>query len=304
MPPIATVLIASFVLFVAIGLAPGDPVFTILGGRGTDEQYAALRSELGLDRPLVVRYVDWLSDAVRGDLGTSLTYKQSVTSLIRPRLAITLPLVLYASVLFVAVGIVLGVLGGAFRRLGPPVAALTGLGAAVPVFVAAQILIAVFAVRLGWFPVLGAGSGGWDRIRHLTLPAASLAFAWSALIAQVTRSAVSEERARAHVETAIGRGLSPLWVFHRHVMRNAAIPVITVSALAVAGLFAGAVVVEFAFGLGGLGSLLVQSVSAKDYDVVLAISLVLLVVFVVVTSLIDLIQTLLDPRLRERRVSR
>ena len=302
--PVATIVIASFILFVAISLAPGDPVYAILGGRGTDEQYAQLRSELGLDRPIVVQYLDWLTHAIRGDFGTSLTYKQPVSSLIEPRLAITLPLVLYASILFVFVGVVIGMIGGAFRRLGAPVAAVSGLGAAVPVFVAAQVLIAIFAVRLGWFPVLGAGTGGWDRLRHLTLPAVSLAFAWSALIAQVTRAAVSEERARGHVETATGRGLPASWVFRRHVMRNAAIPIVTVAALAVAGLFAGAVVVEYAFGLGGLGSLLVQSVSAKDNNVVLAISLILLVVFVTVTTLIDLLQTWLDPRIRVKQAQR
>ena len=299
--PVGTILAASFVLYAALSLAPGDPVYQLLGGRGTQEQYAALRAELGLDQPFLIRYWDWLTSAIHGDFGRSFTYKQSVASLIEPRLGITLSLAMYAGLLIVVVGVGLGVLGGATRRAGAPVAAVSGLGIAIPAFVAAQLLIAVFAVRLGWFPVLGAGEAGVDRLRHLTLPAIALAIGYAAYVAQVTRAAVSEERASTHVETARGRGLSRTWVFRRHVLRNAAIPITTVSALAVAGLFAGAVVVEYAFGLGGLGSLLVQSVSARDYNVVLAISLILLVVFVLATTLIDLVQWLLDPRQRTAR---
>lgn len=296
--PLGTVLAASLVLYVAIGLAPGDPVVQILGNRATVEQYAAMRHQLGLDRPLAVRYLDWLWSAIHGDLGTSLVYKQPVTGLVGPRLGVTIELALYAAVLVLLLGVGLGILGGAIPRLGPVVAALTGVGVAVPTFVAAQLLIAVFAVRLGWFPVLGAGEGVLDRVRHLTMPAVALALGWSAYVAQATRAAVAQERRRPHVETAAGRGLAPVWVFRRHVLRNAAVPISTVAALAVAGLFAGAVVVEVAFGLGGIGSLLVQAVSSRDYDVVLAVALLMLVVFVVTTTLVDLLQVALDPRLR------
>ncbi len=298
--PLVTIVAASFALFAALSLAPGDPVYQILGGRGTQEQYDALRAELGLDQPLLVRYWDWLTAAVHGDFGRSFTYKESVSSLLEPRIGITLSLALYAGFLIIVAGVALGVVGGATRKAGPAVAAVSGLGIAIPAFVAAQLLIATLAVNRGWFPVLGAGESGWDRIWHLTLPAIALSIGFAAYVAQVTRAAVSEERVSTHVETARGRGLAPAWVFRRHVLRNAAIPITTVSALAVAGLFAGAVVVEYAFSLGGLGSLLVQSVASKDYNVVLAISLILLVVFVLATTLIDLVQWLLDPRQRTR----
>lgn len=301
LPPLATALVASLAVFTAIGLSPGDPVVQVLGTRATPEQYAAMREQLGLDRPLPVRYADWLWDALHGDLGTSLTYKASVGSLIEPRLGTTLLLAAYAAVLVLAGGLALGILGGALPRVAPLVAALSGLGVAVPAFVAAQLLIAVLAVGLGWFPVLGDGEGFGDRMHHLTLPALALAVGWCAYVAQVTRAAVGEERRSGHVETATGRGLPGAWVFRRHVLRNAAIPVSTVSAIAVAGLFAGTVVVETAFGLGGLGSLLVQGVSSRDTDVVLAVCLILLAVFVVATTLVDLLQTVLDPRLRAAR---
>jgi peptide/nickel transport system permease protein len=161
--------------------------------------------------------------------------------------------------------------------------------------------VALLALRWGWFPVQGAGSGFADRIYHLTLPAISLMLGFSAWVTQVTMAAIREERAREHVSTAIGRGVAPLRVFRRHVLRNAAIPMVTVSGLTVAGLFAGAVVVEQAFNLAGIGSLLVAAVSAKDYNIVLAVSVILVAVFIVVTSLIDVVQLALDPRLDERR---
>ena len=301
--PLVTILAASFVLYLALSAAPGDPVFIILGDKATAAQYAALRHQLGLDQPVLVRYVQWLGGAVHGDFGNSLVYRQSVASLLGPRIGITLSIAFYAAVLFVVAGVLLGIMGGMVRRLSAPVAAVSGIGVALPVFVAIQVLVAVFAVNLGWFPVLGAGDGGLDRLHHLTLPAITLAIGWSAYIAQVTRSAVAEQRRAPHVETARGRGLSSGWVFRHHILRNAAIPLVTVSALAVAGMFAGAVVVEYAFGLGGLGSLLVSSVGSKDYNVVLAIFLILVIVFVVVTTVIDLVQVWLDPRLRERQAA-
>lgn len=299
--PLATILAASFALYVALSLAPGDPLTAILGDKATPEQYAALRAQLGLDQPILVRYWHWLTAALHGDFGTSLTYRQPVGDLLAPRIGITLSLAVYAGLIIIVVGVGLGLLGGATRKAGPAVAAVSGIGVAIPTFVAAQALIATFAVNLGWFPVLGAGETPSERVAHLTLPAIALAIGFSAYVAQVTRAAVSEERTKPHVETATGRGLDPGWVFRRHVVRNASIPIVTVSALAVAGLFAGAVVVEYAFSLGGLGSLLVQSVGSKDYDVVLAIALILLVVFVLTTTFIDLVQYALDPRMRTQR---
>jgi peptide/nickel transport system permease protein len=235
---------------------------------------------------------------VHGNFGTSLVYKQSVASLIAPRLLTTLLLVGYAGVIITMVGVSLGVIGGMSPRAAPYVAGLNGLGVAIPGFVAAEVLTAVFAVKLGWFPVLGTGQGMVGRLQHLTLPACALAIASIAYVSQITRAAVSDEEQSSHVETARGRGLAGPRILRRHVLRNAAIPIMTVSALTVASLLAGAIVVEYAFGLGGIGSLLVQSVSDKDSSVVLAIGLILVLVFVITTTALDLLQYLLDPRLR------
>ena len=296
--PLVTLLAASFVLYTAVWLQPGNPLTLLLGTKASPAQYRYLAHKLGLDRPMLVRYWDWLTNAVHGNFGISLVYKQSVASLIAPRLLTTLLLVAYAGVIITVIGVTLGIIGGMSPRAAPYVAGLNGLGVAIPGFVAAEVLIAVFAVKLGWFPVLGTGQGLAGRLQHLTLPAFALAIASIAYVSQITRAAVSNEEQSPHVETARGRGLAGPRILRRHVLRNAAIPIMTVSALTVASLLAGAIVVEYAFGLGGIGSLLVQSVSDKDSNVVLAIGLILVLVFVITTTALDLLQYLLDPRLR------
>ena len=160
------------------------------------------------------------------------------------------------------------------------------------------VLIALFAVELGWFPVFGAGQGLADRLYHLVLPAIALALSGQALVARVTRAAVKEEAVREHVETARGRGLPDRVVLRRHVLRNALIPITTVGGVTVAALLTGSVIVEKAFGLGGLGSLLITSIQAKDYAVVQIIALVFVGTFVVVNTLIDLLYVAIDPRVR------
>jgi peptide/nickel transport system permease protein len=301
--PLTTIMLSSFVLYALLSLAPGDPVARRLGPHATAAQAAVLRHQLGLDRPLPVRYWDWLVGALHGDFGTSLVYQTGVSSLVGARLATTLTLVLYASLLVVLAGVGLGILGTVVRPFGPAVAAVSGLGVAIPSYVAASLLVSVFALNLGWFPALGAGIGLGDRIWHLTLPAVALAIGWSAYVTQISATALVQEKGREHVETAVGRGLPATHVFRRHVLRNAAIPIITVSGLTVAGLFAGTVVVESAFGIDGLGSFLVAAVSQKDYNVVQAVGLLLVVVFVLVTTLIDVLHVVLDPRLRSKEAT-
>jgi peptide/nickel transport system permease protein len=296
--PLLTLVAASFVLYTAVWLQPGNPLTLILGTRASPAQYRYMAHKLGLDRPMPVRYWDWLTNAVHGNFGTSLVYKQSVTSLLGPRIVTTLLLVAYASMIILVIGVALGVIGGMSPRAAPVIAGLNGLGVAIPGFVAAEMLTAVFAVKLGWFPVLGTGQGLAGRLQHLTLPAFALAIASIAYVSQITRAAVSSEEQSAHVETARGRGLSGPRIVRRHVLRNAAMPILTVSALTMASLLAGTLVVEYAFGLGGIGSLLDQSVQDKDSNVVLAIGLILVLVFVITTTALDFLQYLIDPRLR------
>ncbi|MBG0817812.1 ABC transporter permease [Planomonospora sp. ID82291] len=257
-----------------------------------------MRRRLGLDDPLLERYRHWLTEALHGDFGISLTSRQEVTDLVGPRLATTFLLVGMAALLVVVVGIGLGVVGGLSRRGRAVVSALVGLGIAVPGFVAANALIGVFAVDLGWFPTYGSGHGLLDRVWHLTLPAVALSIGYGAYVSQLTAAAVAEESEKEYVMTARGRGVPAGVVLRHHTLRNAAVPVLTASGLAVAGLVAGTVVVEQMFAVDGVGALLIRSISSKDHPVVTAVSLIIVVAFVVVTTLIDLLQVALDPRER------
>ncbi|TIC79117.1 ABC transporter permease [Nocardioides sp. GY 10127] len=302
--PLLTMLIASAVVFFALALAPGDPLAQALGSHPTAESRALLEAKYGLDRPLVVQYLSWLSGVLHGDFGTSIVQKASVWSLIAPRISVTLSLVAYAGVLVVVGGLASATLGTMVKPLGPLVTVVSAIGVAVPAYVAASVLSLLFVIQLGWFPALGAGDGLGDRLYHLTLPAIALAIGWGSYLSQVGRAALREESDREHVETARARGLSAGTVFRRHVLRNAAVPIVTVSALAVAALVVGATVVETAFGIDGLGSFFVTAVSNKDYASVEAVSLLLVVLFVLLTTALDAVHTLLDPRLRTPGASR
>jgi peptide/nickel transport system permease protein len=295
---LATLLVASIVIYGALYVAPGDPSTLLAGNKASPRTLEAIREQWHLDDPLYVRYWDWLSGVVRGDLGQSFTYKQSVASLIADRLATTALLIGYAFLVTLLVGVLLGVLGALRPRAGGGITVLTSIGIATPTYVAAIVLITVFAVELGWFPVFGDGEGLPDRLEHLTLPAIALALAWTAFVAQLTKTAVHEEAEKEHVATARSRGLSEAAIVRRHIVRNAMIPITTVLGITVAGLVAGTVVIEQSFNLNGIGSLLVQATSSKDFALVQGISLLLVTIFVVVNVAVDLVNAALDPRLR------
>lgn len=296
----ATVFAASIVIFFGLALAPGDPVAQILGAKSTDTARAQMRESLGLDDPLPQRYWDWLTGALQGDFGTSLTQRQDVTALIGPRMETTFLLVIMSALLVLIVGIGLGIVGGISRKGRAATAGLVALAIAVPSFVAANVLISTFAVGLGWFPTFGAGDGLVDQIWHLTLPSIALSIGFGAYLTQLTSASVAEEAEKEYVVTARGRGIPSRVVLRHHTLRNAALPVLTASGLSVAGLVAGTLIVEQAFGIDGLGNLLVKSVGSKDYPVVCAISIIIVLAFVVINSLIDLMQIALDPRERAK----
>jgi peptide/nickel transport system permease protein len=298
---VLTLFVASVVIYGAVYLAPGDPATLLAGGHITPQIIAEIHKQYHLNDPLWVRYWDWLSGFLHGSLGQSFVYREPVTTLLAPRIGSTLFLVAYASLIILVVGIGLGIVAGLTRRVSSAITVVTGVGLALPSFVAAILLITVFAVDFGWFPVFGAGIGFTDRLWHLTLPAIALAVSWVAYVAQLTRTSIREELVREHVETARSRGIPGNLVVRRHVLRNAWIPITTVAGLTVAGLIAGDVVVEQAFGINGLGSFLVQATSQKDVAVVQSISLLLVAVFVVVNAIVDLLNGALDPRLRVTR---
>lgn len=296
--PVTTILVTSFVVFAALTFTPGDPVTQILGGKASAEQRAQLREQLGLDDPLIVRYANWLGGFLTGDLGTSYTYKDAVGTVLLPRIETTASLVIYAGILILIVGIALGLVGGLSTRIKPVMVVLVAVLISIPSYVAATALLGVFAVNLRLFPTYGAGTPGPDRIWHLTLPAIALSIAWIAYMAQISMAAVSEQRANEHVRTAEGRGLPRSLVIRKHILRNAGIPIVTASGLTLAALVAGSVVVESAFTIDGVGSLLVRSVSSKDVPVVAAISVLIVAIFVVMMTLVELIHVAIDPTAR------
>lgn len=296
---VGSVLAAAFALFAALDLAPGDPASRLAGAHASERTLDAIRHQIGLDQPLLTRFWDWLTGLFQGDLGTSLTYRQSVSSLIGPRIADTLLLVAYAAVLILVAGLGLGIWAALSRRIGTVITTLTGVGLAVPSFVAASALVALLAVKVHWFPALGGGGPSLgDRLQHLTLPALTLALASAAYLAQITKAAVREEAGREHVETARSRALPARRILRRHILRNAMIPISTAAGLTVGGLIAADVVVEQAFGLSGLGATLVAAVAQKDTPVVQAVGLLMVVVFIVVNAATDALQAALDPRIR------
>lgn len=292
-------LFASVIIFTALQFVPGNPAAQIAGMDATPDQIARIEATLGLDRPGWVRYFSWLGGMLQGDMGTSIHYRQSVWSLLEPRIMNTLLLDLYATTIVAVVGISIGVLATTVRRANLVVTFLTGSLIGLPSFVAAVLLIQIFAVSLGWFPALGSGGEGFgSKMYALTLPAIALSLAWSAFLGQIARASLRDQASREHVETARGRGLPESLVFRRHIFRNGSIPIITVVGLTAGGLIAGSVVVERAFAIDGLGAFLVQSVISHDSSVVLAITMILVVVFIVVTTLADVAHVLLDPRAR------
>ncbi len=295
---VVTLFVASFAIYSAMYLAPGNPIAALTGGRTpSPEAIAVLEQRYHLDDPFLVRYVRWVSGAIRGDFGVSIQLRQDVSTLITQRIGTTVQLVLFSSLIIVVVGIGLGLLGGLRRGIVDNVViVISTLSAAVPSFVASIILLSVFAVNLGWFPALGGGDGFVDQVKHLTLPAVALAFSSIGLVARITRASVREELSREHVQTAISRGIPYRLVVRRHVMRNAAIPITTIVGITVASLFAASAVVERAFALNGIGSYLIQAALSKDVAVVQGISLVIVGVFVVVNAMVDFAYAVLDPR--------
>ncbi|MDR7183515.1 peptide/nickel transport system permease protein [Microbacterium trichothecenolyticum] len=292
-----TLFLSSVVIFSAVLLTPGDPVVALAGGvRPTPEMIEAIKAAHHLDQPVWVQYLYWIGGVLTGDLGTSFVYKTPVTELIAPRFGVTLLLVLYTIVLIAIFGIGSGILA-ATRGRGTDRAVLvaTSFGVALPTFVVAILLIWVFGRVLGLFPVYGAGEGLLDNLYHLTLPAISLSVLYIAYLSRITRGAVVGQLHSEHVDTARVRGIPRSQIFRRHVFLNASPQILAISGATVAGLFAASAIAEQAFGIGGLGSLLTEAAARKDLPVVQAISLLLVILFVVLNAAADVAIALIDP---------
>jgi peptide/nickel transport system permease protein len=305
-----TLLAASLVVFAVLDLLPGNAAEVILGETATPESIAALEAKLGLDRSAPQRYLDWVGGFVRGDFGTSLSYDAPVRELVAERLAVTVPLALMAMAITVVVALVAGLYAASrHNRAGDlGVMAATQLGIAIPNFWFAILLILLFAVHLQW--VSAGGFPGWTEddgggpvaaLLALALPAIALAVVQAAILARITRSAVLDVLREDFVRTARAKGLSRRAALWGHVLRNAAIPVLTVAGLQFANLLTGTVVVENVFTLPGLGRLVFQAISNRDLPVVQSVVLLLAAAVIAVNFVVDVLYAVIDPRLRGAR---
>ena len=301
---VASLAVASVTIFLLLQAVPGDPAAFMLGTGARPDNVAALRAELGLDGSLLERYATWVGGMLRGDLGTSYTYRVPVAELVADRVWVSVPLAAIALLLTVAVALPIGLLAAA-RRGGPADWGLMGaaqLGIAVPNFWFAMLLVLVFAVHLRWF---GAGGfPGWDdpgaALKALALPAVALALPQASILARVLRSSLLDTLDQDYVRTARAKGLSRRAVVVRHCLRNAAIPVLTILGLQFSFLLAGAIIIENVFFLPGLGRLIFQGITQRDLVVVQSVTMILVAAVIVVTFAVEVLYAVADPRLRRR----
>ena len=303
---LATIPVMAFValfVFSLLYIAPGDPAAVIAGDQASPEDVEKIRRSIGLDRPFLVRFGEWTWRLLQGDLGTSMFTGHPVTQLIQQRLEPTLSLMAVTLVLAVSTAVPMGVLaawkaGGWIDRL---VMAFAVAGFSAPVFVVGYLLVYFFALRLEWLPTQGytpmkAGLLPW--LETLVLPSIALGFVYIALIARITRATMLEVLSQDYVRTARAKGLGQGSILFLHALKNAAVPIVTVIGIGVALLIGGAVVTESVFAIPGLGRLTIDAIVRRDYPVIQGIVLMFSFVYVLVNLAIDLIYTLLDPRIR------
>lgn len=302
---VLTLVAVSAAIFWVLEVLPGDPASIMLGTAAREDTLAALRAELGLDRPPLVRYAAWLAGMLHGEFGQSVTYAMPVGPLLADRLSLTVPLALLAWALVLLLAFPLGITAAA-RRGGWPDAAVTvftQLGVAVPNFWLGLLFILVFATGLGLLPAGGfpGWSGGvWPGLRALILPAVAMALPQAAVLTRVVRGATLDVIGADHVRTARAKGLTPGRTLRRHVVPNALVPIATILGLQFSFLIAGAILVENVFNLPGLGRLAFQALAQRDLVVIRNVVLILAATVIVVNALVDLAYLFLDPRLRGR----
>lgn len=293
----------SVVIFIVIHLTPGDPAILMAGPEATGEVLDQIRKDYGLDRPLPVQYVAWLSHVVRGDLGESIFLRRPVVDEILDKLQNTAILAGASLLMSTTLGILFGIISATkqYSLLDRAVTLISLFGVSMPVFWLGMVLIIVFAGTLRLLPAQGmispAGGGTVDVLRHLVLPAIALALPSMTIVTRLTRSAMLEVIRQDYMRTAFAKGLATRTVYYRHALKNALIPVITVVGAQVGYLLGGAVLVEFVFSWPGLGTLVVTSIGTRDYPVVQGATLVIGAIFVLVNLVVDVIYAYIDPRI-------
>jgi peptide/nickel transport system permease protein len=299
-----TLFVLSVVIFIIAHMAEGDPAVIILGETASPEQLSALRESLGLDKPLVMQYIDWISRAVRGDLGVSYFNKNSVTQNISERLSPSLVLASVSQVVAILLAIPMGVLAARHkgRRLDCALSVTAILGMSVPSFLLSLVMMLFFGVTLKWLPVTGFrtisehGLAVW--LRYSIMPVLALGLSHAGLITRMTRSSMIEALKTDYIKTAKAKGVAERVILFKHALRNSFIPVLTAIGQSFGGLLAGTAIIESMFNIPGVGQLIVTSITRRDYPVIQGVVLTVSVVWIIINLLVDFLYGVIDPRIR------
>ncbi len=300
---IPVMVVVGVFVFSLLHLAPGDPAAIIAGDNATEANIARIRANLGLDRPLLEQFGKWTWATLQGDLGVSMFSNVPVTQLVQQRMGPTFSLAFTTMLVAVVIAITLGVLAAwkSGSLLDRAVMGLAVTGFSVPVFVVGYIMVYFIALQWRWLPVQGytpMSEGLWPWLRHLILPSFALGLAYVALIARITRASMLEVLAEDYIRTASAKGVATLPMLLRHALKNAAVPIITVIGIGVALLISGVVITESVFNIPGIGRLVVDAISRRDYPIIQGVMIIFAAVYVLINLAIDISYSFLDPRIR------
>lgn len=300
---IPVMVVVGVFVFSLLHLAPGDPAAIIAGDNATEASIARIRASLGLDRPLLEQFGKWAWATVQGDLGVSMFSNVPVTELVKQRMGPTFSLAFTTMAVAVIIAVTLGVLAAwkAGSLLDRAVMGLAVTGFSVPVFVVGYIMVYFIALQWRWLPVQGytpISEGLWPWLRHLILPSFALGLAYVALIARITRASMLEVLSEDYIRTASAKGVATMPMLLRHALKNAAVPIITVIGIGVALLISGVVITESVFNIPGIGRLVVDAISRRDYPIIQGVMIIFAAIYVLINLLIDISYSFLDPRIR------
>jgi peptide/nickel transport system permease protein len=300
---IPVMLVVGVFVFSLLHLAPGDPAAIIAGDNATAANIARSRANLGLDRPLMEQFTSWGWATLRGDLGVSMYTRIPVATMVQQRVGPTFSLAATTMLVAVSLAVTMGVLAAwkAGSLLDRAVMGLAVMGFSMPVFVVGYILVYFFALEWRWLPVQGyrpLTDGVWEWLRHLILPSFALGLAYVALIARITRASMLEVLAEDYIRTAMAKGVATVPMLLSHALKNAAVPIVTVIGIGVALLISGVVITETVFNIPGVGRLVVDAISRRDYPIIQGVMIVFSAVYVLVNLAVDILYCVLDPRIR------
>ena len=300
---IPVMVVVGVFVFSLLHLAPGDPAAIIAGDNATEANIARIRANLGLDRPLLEQFGKWTWATLQGDLGVSMFSNVPVTQLVEQRMGPTFSLAFTTMLVAVVIAITLGVLAAwkSGSLLDRAVMGLAVTGFSVPVFVVGYIMVYFIALQWRWLPVQGytpMSEGLWPWLRHLILPSFALGLAYVALIARITRASMLEVLAEDYIRTASAKGVATMPMLLRHALKNAAVPIITVIGIGVALLISGVVITESVFNIPGIGRLVVDAISRRDYPIIQGVMIIFAAIYVLINLAIDISYSFLDPRIR------